>query len=155
MQSFYQQDEASPEEKRGQQDSRRLRPVLQSPSHCLCQGAGAPGGERSGAGRKPLSPASRSSSQTRMQLIPETFLAQRRKASASYTVLLHPLSFQNFKLYNDMVPGRVLLTELEDISWAHPWQQEDHDVERLLTAWSRPSVIQLHVPFSRGERQVF
>lgn len=52
----------------------------------------------------------------------------------SCPVLLHPLSFQNFKLCNDTVPGRALLTELEDISRARPWQQEDHDVERLLTA---------------------
>lgn len=111
--------------------------------------------EGRGALRRLLPPASRSSGQTRTQLIPETFLAWRRKESASYPVLLHPLCFQNFKLYNDMVPGRALLTELEDISWARPWQQDDHDVERLLTAWSRPSVIQLHVPFSRGERQVF
>lgn len=111
--------------------------------------------ERRGASRRPLSPASGRGSQTRTQLIPGTFLAWRRKETASYPVLLYPLSFQNFKLYNDTVPGRALLTKLEDISWARPWQQDDHDVERLLTAWSRPSVIQLHAPFSRGERQVF
>lgn len=89
------------------------------------------------------------------RLIPETFLAQGREERSSSPVPLHPPSFQNFQLYNDMVPGRALLTGLEDISWACPWQHRGHGVERLLSAGSRPSVIQLHPLFSRGERQMF
>lgn len=100
-------------------------------------------------------PSQQEQSQSRTRLVPETFLARRREERSSSPVLLCPPSFQNFQLYNDMVPGRALLTGLEDISWARPWQHDDHGVERLLTALSRPSVIQLHALLSRGERQVF
>lgn len=131
-----------PEGKRGTAGQRRLHPALQS--HCLQEGTGA---------LRVLS--QQEQSQSRTGLIPETFLAQRREEHSSSPVLLHPPSFQNFQLCNDMVPGRALLTGLEDISWARPWQHHDHGVERLLSARSRPLVIQLCPLLSRGERQVF
>lgn len=135
-----------------QQDRGGFNPALQSPCHCL-QPEPAPGGESSPS--EAAVPSQQEQSQSRTGLIPETFLAQRGEEHSSSPVLLHPPSFQNFQLHNDMVPGRALLTGLEDISWARPWQHHEHGVERLLSAWSRPSIIQLRPLFSRGGRQVF
>lgn len=75
---------------------------------------------------------SSSRSRTRTQLAPEMILALREGLTILYGCI-HSFSRISTSLMIT-VPGRALLTELEDVSQARPWQQEGRDVGRRLTA---------------------
>lgn len=94
------------EGREAQQDREALSSSAE-PLHC-------PGpGHQEGTGALGSVPSQQEQSQGRTGLIPETFLAQGGEEHSSSPVLLHPPSFQNFQLYNDMVPGRAVLTGSE------------------------------------------
>lgn len=91
-------------------------------------------GEEEGEAAQLAVPSHQSSSRTRTrtQLAPEMILALREGLNYP-DGCIHSFSRISTSLMIT-VPGRALLTELEDVSQARPWQQEGRDVGRRLTA---------------------